>query len=123
MPPLSAVGISGLQAEEDVNNLMDNALRHTPEGGRIELAIAHEGSGKVVVRVEDDGTGITSEHLPSLFERDSPLRGLPRKHSGAGLGLLISKRILELHGSTIEAFSARGRGAVFTFSLPTAAPA
>jgi signal transduction histidine kinase len=109
--------------ERVLTNLIDNALRHTPEGGQIELALSHEPGGKVVVRVEDNGSGIASEHLPNLFERDSPLRAAPRKHAGGGLGLLITKRILELHGSTIEAISARGRGAIFIFSLPTTAPA
>jgi len=102
-------------------NLIDNALRHTPEGGQIELALSREAGDRVLVTVEDSGTGIASEHLPGLFERDSPLRAAPRKHSGGGLGLLITKRILELHGSTIKAFSAQGLGARFTFSLPTSA--
>ena len=109
--------------ERVLTNLIDNALRHTPEGGRIELALSYEPSDNVVVRVKDSGTGIASEHLPSLFERDSPLRNSPRKHSGGGLGLLITKRILELHGSAIEALSAQGCGAMFTFKLPTTAPA
>jgi signal transduction histidine kinase len=109
--------------ERVLTNLIDNALRHTPQGGHIELALHYKPGDKVVVRVEDSGTGIPDEHLPSLFERDSPLRNSPRKHPGGGLGLLITKRILELHGSTIEALSAQGRGAMFTFCLPTAARA
>jgi len=108
--------------ERVLTNLIDNALRYTPAGGHIALTLSHEPNDKVVVRVEDSGSGIASEHLPSLFERDSPLRTAPRKHTGGGLGLLITKRIFELHGSTIEAFSAQGLGAMFTFDLPTFAP-
>ncbi|UZR30054.1 sensor histidine kinase [Methylococcus mesophilus] len=107
--------------ERVLTNLIDNALRHTPEGGEIDLTLRCEAGDRVTVRVEDSGAGIASELLPSLFERDSPLRRDSGRHMGGGLGLLISKRMLELHGSTIEALSGEGRGAVFTFSL--AAPA
>ncbi len=109
--------------ERVFTNLIDNALRHTPEGGHIVVALSLQRDDKVLVQVEDSGSGIASEHLPGLFERDSPLRAAPRKHTGGGLGLLITKRILELHGSTIDAISAQGLGAMFTFSLPTTAPA
>ncbi len=103
-----------------LSNLIDNALRHTPEGGHIELSLKQDAQGSVTICVEDSGIGIDHEHLPGLFERDSLLRKSPRKHSGGGLGLLISKRIIELHGSTIEAFSSRGNGAKFIFNLPLA---
>lgn len=108
--------------ERVFTNLIDNALRHTPNGGYIEVVLSQQPNGKVLVRVEDSGSGIATEHLPSLFERDSSLRTAPRKHTGGGLGLLITKRILELHGSTIEVVSAPGFGAMFTFSLPCTAP-
>ena len=103
-------------------NLIDNALRHTPDGGLIRLGLEIDSERQLLIRVEDSGSGIASEYLPGLFERDSPLRRLPRQHAGGGLGLLISKRILELHGSTIQAINARGSGALFSFRLPTAAP-
>ncbi|MGR9045826.1 MAG: ATP-binding protein [Gammaproteobacteria bacterium] len=105
-----------------LTNLIDNALRHTSKGGRIALVLNLEADNTLSIRIEDSGAGIAREHLPSLFERDSPLRKSPRQHTGGGLGLLITKRILELHGSTIEAFSEQGRGAIFSFSLSTAAP-
>lgn len=105
--------------ERVLTNLIDNALRHTPEGGHIKLELEHNFKN-VIVKVLDNGSGIAQEHLASLFERDSPLRqGTSKNHGGAGLGLLISKRILQLHGTTIKAMSA-GSGAMFSFDLPTA---
>jgi signal transduction histidine kinase len=102
-----------------LTNLIDNALRHSPEGGRVTLSLSLDSLNSVMICVEDSGAGIAHEHLPSLFERDSILRKSPRKHSGGGLGLLISKRILELHGCGIEAFNGQGSGAKFIFNLPS----
>jgi signal transduction histidine kinase len=103
--------------ERVFSNLIENALRHTPEGGEIRIELSIGQPGEVVVKVADTGSGIAEEHLPGLFERQSPLRQAPAKGRG-GLGLLISKRILQLHGSTIEAASAPGGGSVFAFNLP-----
>jgi signal transduction histidine kinase len=103
--------------ERVLTNLLDNAIRHTPEGGTISLELSQEGN-QVMVRVVDSGSGITEEHLARLFDRSSPLRQSSGKtHDGAGLGLLISKRILQLHGSTIKALTPN-KGAIFVFSLP-----
>lgn len=106
--------------ERVLGNLLDNALRYTPEQGRITLELLPCGLQQVTVRVTDTGAGIAEEHLAGLFERHSPLRqNIGNSHGGGGLGLLISKRILELHGSTIEALSRVGEGAMFVFHLPT----
>lgn len=106
--------------ERVLTNLIDNALRHTPEGGIIILELEQDGN-LVNIRVSDTGSGIAEEHLVNLFERSSPLRQSSGKsHGGGGLGLLISKRILQLNNGTIGAMSA-GNGATFVFSLPTAA--
>jgi signal transduction histidine kinase len=104
--------------ERALTNLIDNALRYTPEGGKIELALSHE-EGTVSVRVSDNGSGIPDEYLPTLFDRNCPLRKVREKHQGSGLGLLITKRILELHRCKIKVFSREGSGTTFTFSLPT----
>lgn len=110
--------------ERVLTNLIDNALRHTPAGGQIRLELSYDHPDRVVVvRVSDTGSGIAEEYLPGLFERDSPLRRIPGKTHGGGLGLLITKRILQLHDSTIAASTGEGRGAMFTFNLPTVAPA
>jgi signal transduction histidine kinase len=76
---------------------------------------------RVQVRIVDSGPGIPEEHLPGLFERGSPLRKTASKHQGGGLGLLIARRILELHGCSIGASNNRGTGATFEFELPVVA--
>jgi len=106
-----------------LENLIENALRHTPEGGRIELALLEERAAsdgkRLVVKVSDTGSGIQAEDLPHLFDR---FYRHPKSRQGgghAGLGLAIVKRILELHGGGVIAENGQDRGAVFTFNLPT----
>lgn len=101
-----------------LSNLLDNALRHTPQGGHIELSLEQASENSVKICVEDSGSGIPNEQLPGLFERDSALRKSPRTHAGGGLGLLISQRIVELHNGSISAFSNRDSGSKFIFNLP-----
>ena len=101
-----------------VENLLDNALRHTPPGGNIRVAWAREGV-RLVFSVADSGPGIAPDDLPHLF---TPLfRGEAsrnRQTGGAGLGLTIARRILQAHGGDLAAANAAGGGAVFTGSLP-----
>jgi signal transduction histidine kinase len=110
--------------ERVLQNLVDNALRHTPRGGAVTLAIERGEPGALRVAVIDTGTGIAREHLPHIFERywradDTP--GQPDRGASAGLGLAIVKRILDLHCSTVEVHSDPGCGTRFEFSLPRAA--
>ena len=107
--------------ERVISNLIDNAIRHTPSGGLVQLD-AIPGTLGAEVRVADTGVGIAAQHLPSLFERDSPLRKSAARGHG-GLGLLIAKRILALHGTRITVTSETGQGTVFSFVLPVGAPA
>lgn len=102
--------------ERVISNLIDNAIRHTPSGGLVRLD-AMPGARGAEVRVTDTGTGIAAQHLPGLFERDSPLRKSTGRGHG-GLGLLIAKRILALHGTSMSVQSEAGRGTVFSFMLP-----
>lgn len=100
-------------------NLLDNALRHTPESGRVSLA-ASTRDGSVAIEVSDTGAGIPSTALPHIFERFyvvDPARA--RSRSGTGLGLAIVRHIIEAHGGTIAARSELGVGTVFTCTLPT----
>jgi signal transduction histidine kinase len=104
-----------------LTNLFDNALRHTPEGGKVAVEV--EGRPKdVIFRVEDTGEGVSAEHLPRLFERfyrveRSRSRGDAR--SGSGVGLAISKALVEAMRGNIRAESAGvGCGAAFSFTLP-----
>ncbi len=100
-------------------NLLDNALRHTPSGGEVALA-ARVDRGEVVVEVRDDGEGIPVEQLPHVFERF--YRGdtaRDRKDRGSGIGLTISRAIVEAHGGSLTARSAGpGLGATFEVRLP-----
>ena len=107
--------------ERVITNLLDNAIRHTPDGGDVRLEARPIPQG-VEVRIADTGSGIAAEHLPGLFERNSPLRSTHgRKHGG--LGLLIATRILALHGSRMTVSSTAGSGTVFSFVLPVGAVA
>jgi signal transduction histidine kinase len=102
-----------------VSNLVTNALKFTPAGGRVEVGLTCDG-GKVRFAVTDNGEGISPEYLPRVFDRFS--QGdmtLTRRHGGLGLGLSITKDIVELHGGTISAVSkGTGRGASFTVEIP-----
>ncbi len=102
--------------ERVLDNLLGNALAHTPEGGHITLTLARQAEG-VEVSIRNSGTGIPQEALPHVFERfyQPPEK---RGGGGAGLGLAIVKRILELHGSTIRVDSIPGEETVFRFTLP-----
>jgi two-component system, OmpR family, phosphate regulon sensor histidine kinase PhoR len=101
-------------------NLVDNAVRFTPAGGRVEVRAARL-NGTCEVRVVDTGTGISSEHLPRLFERFyrvDPARS--RDDGGTGIGLAIARSVVEAHGGHIRAESQIGKGSTFTFDLPVA---
>jgi len=102
-------------------NLVDNAVRFTPDGGRIRIE-AHRHDGSVEVSVVDTGVGIPADALPRLFERFyrvDPARS--REEGGTGIGLAIARSVVEAHGGTISAESQPGHGSVFTFDLPVAA--
>ena len=105
--------------ERVIANLMENAIRHTPAGGEVRLRAAPSERGSEL-SVSDTGSGIAAQDLPGLFERDSPLRRGPGREHG-GLGLLIAKRILLLHGSCMAVASEPARGATLSFTLPAAA--
>jgi signal transduction histidine kinase len=98
-------------------NLLDNALRHTPPGGRVRIDV-REAVRRVEVSVTDTGVGIGTEHLPTLFQRTSPLGRSGGRVSG-GLGLLIVGRILALHECSIRVESALGQGTAFRFDVPS----
>ena len=107
--------------ERVLQNLIDNALTHTPEGGTITVGVATE-DGCYRVSVSDTGRGIDEEHLPHIFERywrASDAAETVPGHS-AGLGLAIVKRILDLHGSVMRVRSELKRGTCVDFALPQA---
>jgi signal transduction histidine kinase len=101
-----------------LNNLLDNALRHSPDGGSIDVRVTGAGASAQVV-VRDHGEGIPSDDLPHVFDRFfRGERSRSRAYGGAGLGLAIAKGIVEGHAGHIWAENASDGGARFTFSLP-----
>jgi heavy metal sensor kinase len=104
--------------ERALLNLLDNAIKYTPAGGRVTVRTANESSG-VKIEIEDTGQGIPSAALPRVFERfyrADPARD--KAVEGVGLGLSLVKWIVEAHGGTIEAASHPGNGSRFTILLP-----
>jgi two-component system OmpR family sensor kinase len=100
-----------------IANLIDNAIRHTPEDGAIVLSLSREGDW-ARLDVEDTGEGIPAKHLPHIFERFYRVdRARSRDRGGAGLGLAIVKQIAEQHGGRVAARSEAGGGSIFTVWL------
>ncbi len=102
-----------------VGNLLDNALRHTPPGGAVDVDVARADASALAVSVRDTGEGIAPELLPRVFDR-FVRADESRSSSGAGLGLAIVKRIAELHGGTVRVESTLGAGSTFTLVVPLA---
>jgi len=98
-------------------NLLSNALKFTPEGGRIAVR-ARRVDGAVEVSVADTGVGIAPEDQAAVFEEFRQVGAASRKIEGTGLGLAISRKFMELHGGSLALESAVGTGSTFTFSLP-----
>nr|WP_221243435.1 HAMP domain-containing sensor histidine kinase [Micrococcus sp. TA1] len=118
--PGLAVDVDRQRMGQVLGNLLTNALRHTPAGGRVSLQ-ARQGPSGVRLRVTDTGEGISPEHLPHIFERF--YRGdtaRDRDHGGSGVGLAISRALVQAHGGSLTATSTGpGTGATFTIDLPS----
>jgi signal transduction histidine kinase len=101
-------------------NLLDNAIKYTPEGGNVRVTVEREGS-QAVVSVADTGVGIAAEHLPRIWDR--LYRADPsRSERGLGLGLSLVKAYVEAHGGTVFATSLPGEGSTFTVRIPIPSP-
>jgi two-component system sensor histidine kinase BaeS len=118
-PPLDADPVRLRQA---VSNLLSNAVRHTPPGGRVTLRSYANGSGdEVAVEVSDTGSGIPQDDVPHVFDRFwRAEKSRNRSTGGSGLGLAIVLKLAEAHGGTASVVSTEGRGSVFTLRLPAA---
>lgn len=104
--------------EQVLTNLIDNAIKYTPPGGRVEVRVQPT-DGEVEVAVVDTGRGIRPEDLPHVFERFYRAdRSRTRGSGGTGLGLAIAKHIVEAHGGRISVYSRLDEGTTFTFTLP-----
>jgi signal transduction histidine kinase/HAMP domain-containing protein len=103
-------------------NLLSNAIKFTPDGGRITVVAAPvNGGAEARIAVSDTGIGIAAEDLAKLFKEFSQLdASASRKYEGTGLGLALSRRLVEMHGGTIGVESEMGKGSTFWFTLPQA---
>jgi signal transduction histidine kinase len=119
-PGLPPVRVDRLRILQVLDNLLSNALRHTPGGGEVVVRAERSGDGGVRLVVSDTGEGIAAEHLPHVFDRLYRAgTARDRASGGSGIGLAISKALVEAHGGSIDASSAGpGRGATFTVTLP-----
>jgi signal transduction histidine kinase len=110
-----------LSLERVLDNLLSNAVKYSPAGGRITVTLAEDTDGpegQVWLRVEDEGLGIPEKDLPHVFERFHRGQNVTGKISGTGVGLASARRLVELHGGTLEVESEEGRGSAFTLRLP-----
>ncbi|MDO8421522.1 MAG: MHYT domain-containing protein [Parvibaculum sp.] len=99
-------------------NLLSNATKFTPAGGRIVVAAHYDGE-KILLSVEDTGIGIAHDDIPKALERFGQIdSSLNRKYQGTGLGLPLSKRLIELHGGTLSIMSVLGEGTIVTAAFP-----
>ncbi len=104
--------------EQAVMNLIDNAIKYSPEGSRVRVEASRRAE-EVVIAVTDEGCGIAPEHLPRIFERFYVVdKSRSRKLGGTGLGLAIVKHIMQAHGGRVSVESTPGKGSAFTMYLP-----
>lgn len=108
-----------LQLQRVFANLLTNGINHSPRGGRVEIVLESQSSYQIV-KVLDEGQGITADELPRLFERFYQGHG-DRQAKGSGLGLYLTRQIIEAHNGTLWAANRSPQGAVFGFRLPIAA--
>lgn len=119
---LSKAWVDADRAAEVLTNLLSNAFKFTPENGKITIAVSENGKF-VEIRVKDTGIGIPKEYLSKVFDKFEQVKqtkGMVKKHPGTGLGLTITKGIVEAHGGKIWVESQAGQGTTFIFTLPKA---
>jgi signal transduction histidine kinase len=105
--------------ERVLENLLDNALRYTPEEGSVSIVLTNHEKDSITVQVSDTGCGIPENELPRIFDRFYQTdRSRRSRSSHSGLGLAVTKKILELHGTSVQVKSGQNSGTAFTFNLP-----
>jgi signal transduction histidine kinase len=114
--PYRYIRADALKLEQVLSNLIGNALKFTPEGGKVSIVTRNEASGKLVIEVSDTGIGIPADALSRIFspfeQGDSSIN---RRYGGLGLGLSIARTLIKAHGGTLEASSeGLDKGAKFT---------
>ncbi|MEO0845818.1 MAG: GAF domain-containing sensor histidine kinase [Cyanobacteria bacterium J06648_1] len=111
-----------IRLKEIIFHILNNAIKFTPTGGEVILRVWRE-QRQVIFQIEDTGIGIAPQEIPLLFEKFKQIENVhQRVHGGTGLGLALTKKLVELHGGTIRVESALDEGSVFTVYLPEKAP-
>ena len=106
--------------ERTITNLIDNAIKYTPEGGRVSVNARHENES-VIIEVTDNGIGIAQHEVPFIFERFYRVdRSRSRELGGTGLGLSIVKHVVQVHGGSIQVDTSPGHGSTFRLLIPVA---
>jgi len=116
-PALPEIEVDPERMAQVLNNLVSNAIRHTPRDGRVTLSAAQQ-NGDILLSVTDTGSGISDDDLPYIFNRFYRGDQARRQNGESGLGLAIARSIVHAHGGTISADSAIGTGSTFTVTLP-----
>lgn len=112
------VDIDRERMKQVLNNLLDNAIRYSPDNDKVAIEISRKGDF-VVTKVRDNGPGIPEEELPHVFGEFYQIKGgSSEKRGSAGLGLAITKKIIERHNGRVGVENARGKGTIFFFVLP-----
>ena len=118
-PEIGSVTLDEQKLKQVVYNLASNAIKFTPEAGRVEIEAKPLDSERFQIAVRDNGIGIKTEDMPRLFAEFEQLEtGAARRYEGTGLGLALTRRLVELHQGSINVESAPGQGSVFTVALP-----
>jgi PAS domain S-box-containing protein len=118
-PSLTDLVLDPPKLKQVLYNYLSNAIKFTPEGGRVRVIMVPEGPARVRIEVEDTGIGVRQEDLHRLFVEFQQLdAGTAKKYPGTGLGLAVTKRVVEAQGGTVEVRSELGRGSTFAAILP-----
>jgi len=121
-PEIGVIQADERKVKQVVLNLLINGVKFTPAGGQVRLRATRDGGG-VAVTVADTGVGIAAADQARVFEEFAQVRSdVTPEHEGTGLGLTLSRKLVELHGGTIRVESELGKGSTFTFTLPEATP-
>ena len=131
VPGLGTAEVDADKVRDSLNHLLLNAIKFTPDGGRIEVSARRTPAGDAELRVRDNGVGIDAANMAHLFEPFFTERDVSKHSSGQfeflrrglGLGLCVVRAFVRMHGGKVEAVSEPGRGSTFTITLPARAPA
>jgi signal transduction histidine kinase len=116
-PDLDPIRADERKVKQIVFNLLSNAVKFTPDGGRVDLS-ARAVDAEVVIAVRDTGIGIAPKDLGHVFDEFRQVGDGQARQEGTGLGLALTKKLVELHGGRIWVDSEPGTGSIFSFSLP-----